>query len=48
MQGAGAQQCLAEVQELEKLGGDATCIGTMYDQDFLTHVAYDPPCNSSQ
>lgn len=44
MQGPRAQECLAVVQKIEKLNGDPSCIGLMHDQDFLTHLAYDPPC----
>jgi hypothetical protein len=48
VQGPRAQGCLATVKEIEKLGGDPSCIGSMHDQDFLTHEAYDPPCNFDQ
>jgi hypothetical protein len=44
-QGSRAQQCLAAVRQIETLGGDPSCIGTMHDWDFLTNEAYDPPCN---
>ena len=43
--GPHAAQCLAAVQEIEKIGGDPSCFGTEDDGDFLTHAAYDPPCN---
>jgi hypothetical protein len=43
--GPRAQQCLAAIQSIEKLGGDQTCIGLMHDGDFLSHAAFDPPCN---
>jgi hypothetical protein len=44
-QGPRAQQCLGMVEQIAKLGGDTSCIGTMHDWDFLTHEAYDPPCD---
>lgn len=45
MQTSRAQECLATVQKIEKLSGDPSCVGLMHDQDFLTNIANDPPCN---
>jgi hypothetical protein len=43
--GGRANPCLAAVKEIEQLGGDPSCVGTMHDYDFLTNAAYDPPCD---
>ena len=45
LQGPRVQSCLYTVQVVETLGGDTSCVGLMHDQDFLTHGAFDPPCD---
>ncbi len=46
MQGDYAQACQRTIHQLEKLGGDPSCVGTMHDWDFNTHVPV--PCNFAQ
>jgi hypothetical protein len=43
LQGDYEQSCLRLVHEGEKLSGDPTCVGTMHDWDFNTHIPV--PCN---
>jgi hypothetical protein len=43
MQGDYEQACLRTIHQLEKLGGDPTCLGTTQDWDFNSHVPV--PCN---
>ncbi len=46
IQGDYEQACLRTIHQLEKLGGDPTCLGTTQDWDFNSHVPV--PCNYDQ
>ena len=43
-QGPLAETCAKFVTSIEGLGGDATCLGTLFDWDFNTNFAYRHPC----
>ena len=43
-QGPLVSGCMAFVELAESLGGDGSCLGTLYDWDFNTNVAYRSPC----
>jgi len=43
-QGPLVDACKKQVQQLERLGGDPTCLGTQFDWDFNSNFAYRSPC----